>query len=56
MDILACGQSGLGGDATTGNQQIQHRVLTNVFHRLFVRYHGEVVAVALQNLITKPKA
>lgn len=44
-------------DALTGDQQVQDGMLLDVVDGLFVRHHGEIVAIALQDFVvdTQPR-
>lgn len=44
-----------GGHALAGHQHVEYRVFPDVAHGLFVGDHGEVVAVALQDLVVDPQ-
>ena len=43
-------------DALPGHEQVEDCVLLDVLDGLAVRHHGEVVAVALQDLVVSAKA
>lgn len=42
-------------DPPPGDEEVQHRVPPDVVHGLLVRDHGEVVSVALQDLVVHPQ-
>jgi len=44
-----------GGHALASHQHVEYGVFPDVAHGLFVRDHGEVVAIALEDLVVDPQ-